>query len=226
MLKLISLKLGVALSILGLLAACATQPHHAQTDYTAFKKAQPHSILVLPPVNDSADVKASSSMLSQMTQPLAEAGYYVIPVALMEETFKQNGLTAPAEIEQVSPAKLRDIFGADAVLFSKITQYGSVYRVVDSTTVVAASAKLVDLKTGDVLWQKTARASGKEVGTNVDFGSGSLIGMLAQAAIKQVAHSLTDEGHDVAALTSTRLLSAGPPDGLMYGPRSPKFGSD
>jgi hypothetical protein len=224
MLKLISVKLVSALSVLGLLAACATHQPHA-TDYTAFKKAQPHSILVLPPVNDTTDVSASTSMLSQMTLPLAESGYYVIPVAVMEETFKQNGLTAPVDIEQVAPTKLREIFGADAVLFSKISAYGSIYRLVDATTVVTASAKLVDLRTGDVLWQKVATANGNEVGANAGV-NGGLIVMLVQAAVKQVAHSLTDEAHDVAGLTSSRLLSAGPPNGLLYGPHSPKFGSD
>jgi hypothetical protein len=223
MLKLISLKLVSALAVLGLLAACASPPRHA--DYTAFRKEQPHSILVLPPVNETTEVQASSGLLSQMTLPLAEAGYYVIPVALMEETFKQNGLTTPAEVAQVAPAKLREIFGADAALYSKITQYGSVYRVVASTTVVDASAKLVDLKTGDVLWQGTGHATGDEAGANFS-GSYGLIGMLVQAAVKQVAHSLMDESHDVAALTSARLLSAGAPNGLLYGPRSPKFGTD
>lgn len=221
--KFISLKLVAGVSVLGLLAACAAPSQHM--DYAAFKKAQPRSILVLPPVNETSDVKASSGLLSQMTLPLAEAGYYVMPVALMDETFKQNGLTTPAEIEQVAPAKLHDIFGADAVLYSKITQYGSVYRVVDSSTVVAASAKLVDLRTGDVLWQGTGQANGNELGANFNVGFG-LVGMLAQAAVKQVAHSLTDDGHDVAALTSSRMLSAGRPNGLLYGPHSPRYGTD
>ena len=225
MLKLISLKLIAALAVLGLLAACAgpQPPRHA--DYTAFKKEQPHSILVLPPVNDSSDVNASASLLSQMTLPLAEAGYYVIPVALMDETFKQNGLTAPAEIAQVAPAKLREIFGADAVLYSTITQYGSVYRVVSSTSIVDATAKLVDLKTGDVLWQGAGHATGEDVSPSFNAGYG-LASMLVQAAVKQVAHSLTDDSHDVAGLTSARMLSAGPPTGPLYGPRSPKFGTD
>ncbi|RKT13460.1 hypothetical protein B0G69_6613 [Paraburkholderia sp. RAU2J] len=224
MFKSISLKLIFAASLLSLLAACAVKPVK-QMDYTAFKNSQPRSILVLPPVNETTDVNATASMLSQMTMPLAEAGYYVMPVALVEETFKQNGLTSPAEIAQVAPEKLRSIFGADAVLYTKITQYGSVYRIVDSTSVVDASAKLIDLKSGDVLWQGTGHATGKEVGTNFSVGT-SLVGMLAQAAVKQIAHNLMDEAHDVAGLTSTRLLSAGPPNGLLYGPRSPKFKTD
>ena len=224
MFKFTSLKLLFAASLLGLLAACAAPTQH-QTDYTAFRKSQPRSILVLPPVNETADVKATAGLLSQMTMPLAEAGYYVMPVALVDETFRQNGLTTPTDIQAVAPAKLREIFGADTALYTTITQYGSVYQVVDSTTVVAASAKLMDLKTGEVLWEGTGRATDKELGMNVNMGSG-LIGALAQAAVKQVAHTLSDSGYDVAGLTSRRLLSAGQPNGLLYGPHSPKYGSD
>ncbi|MFP3566854.1 DUF799 domain-containing protein [Paraburkholderia sp. SIMBA_030] len=221
--RFLSLRFLFALSMAALLTACAAPVQHA--DYTAFRKSQPRSILVLPPLNETSDVQATYGMLSQMTQPLAESGYYVVPVAVMDETFRHNGLATPVDIQEVSPAKLREIFGVDTALYSKVTQYGSTYRVIDSTTVVAASAKLVDLKTGDVLWQGTGRATGKEVGMNVNVGSG-LVGMLVQAAVKQVAHTLTDESHDVAALTSTRLLGAGPPNGLLYGPRSPKYGTD
>ncbi|KVN88037.1 hypothetical protein WJ96_10030 [Burkholderia ubonensis] len=224
MFKTISFKLLSVLSIVALLSACAQPVKHA--DYTAFKKSQPRSILVLPPVNETSDVAATYGMLSQMTLPLAEAGYYVVPVAVMDEAFKQNGLTNAAEIQDVPPAKLREIFGADAVLYSKVSKYGSVYQVIDSTTVVTASAKLVDLKTGDVLWQGKGSASGKELGNNVNVGGFGIVGMLVQAAVKQIAHSLTDEAHDVAGLTSNRLLSAGPPTGLLYGPRSRKYGTD
>ncbi|HZZ09516.1 MAG TPA: DUF799 domain-containing protein [Paraburkholderia sp.] len=223
MFKTISFKLIAGMSALALLAACAAPAGH--TDYTAFRKSQPRSILVLPPANETADANATFGLLAQMTKPLAESGYYVVPVAVMEETFKQNGLTVPAEIQAVPAAKLRSIFGADAALYTTITKYGSVYRVVDSNTVVTASAKLVDLKTGDMLWQGSASATGKEVGLNVGVGGG-LIGTLVQAAAKQMAHNLSDESSAVAALTSQKLLSAGPPNGLLYGPHSPKYGTD
>ncbi|HGL4260571.1 DUF799 domain-containing protein [Burkholderia dolosa] len=221
MFKTLSFKLMSVLSIVALLSACA-QPVK-RPDYTAFKKSQPRSILVLPPINETSDVAATYGMLSQMTLPLAESGYYVVPVAVMDETFKQNGLTNPTEIQQTSPAKLREIFGADAALYSKVSQYGTVYRVLASATVVSASAKLVDLRTGDVLWQGRASASSDEGGNN---GGGGLIGMLVTAAVKQIANTLMDQSHNVAGVTSGRLLSAGPPNGLLYGPHSPKYGTD
>lgn len=213
MFKSLSFKLMSVLSLVALLSACA-QPVK-RPDYTAFKKSQPRSILVLPPLNETSEVGATYGMLSQMTLPLAESGYYVVPVAVMDETFKQNGLTNAAEIQETPPAKLREIFGADAALYTKVSQYGTVYRILASATVVSASAKLVDLRTGDVLWQGRASAASDE-GSN--SGGGGLIGMLVVAAVKQIANTLMDQSHDVAAFTSGRLLTAGPPTGLLYGP--------
>jgi hypothetical protein len=213
------------LAVAAMLAGCAGQGAATHVDYTALRAAKPRTIVVLPPLNETADVNATNGMLSQMTMPLAESGYYVLPVAEVAETFRQNGLTSPAEIQDVPLAKLRSIFGADAVLYTKVTQYGSVYQIVDANTIVAASAKLVNVADGAVLWQGSARASGKELG-DASIGNAGLIGALVQAAVKQIAHSLTDESHKVAGLTSQRLLSAGHPDGLLYGPHSPKYSTD
>ena len=85
-------------TLLALLGGCAPTK---SVDYSAFKQAKPRSILVLPPLNESPDVKATYSMLSQVTFPLAEAGYYVVPVALADETFRQNGLTSAGDVHQV-----------------------------------------------------------------------------------------------------------------------------
>jgi len=50
--------------------------------------------------------------------------------------------------------------------------------------------------------------------------------MLITAAVKQIINTSTDAGHPIAGITSQRLLSAGQRTGLLYGPRSPKYGTD
>lgn len=207
---------------IALLGGCAQQPA-ARYDYSAYKASKPASILVLPPVNESPDVKATYSLYSQVTQPLAEAGYYVLPVALVDETFKSNGLTNAADIQETSPAKLREIFGADAGLYITVTEYGTKYVVIDSQTTVTAKARLVDLKTGVTLWTGAASASSNEGNNN---SGGGLIGMLITAAVKQVINSSSDAAHPIAGVTDARLLSVGHNAGLLYGPRSPKYGTD
>lgn len=212
------LKLAACVSIAAFAVGCATKK--PAYDYTAFKAAKPRSIVVLPPLNNSPEVNAGSSVYAQVTYPLAEAGYYVLPVALVSETFKQNGLTTPADIHAVDAKKLHDIFGADAAMYVTITKYGSTYTVLDSVVVVAAEAKLVDLRSGQVLWTGTASASNNEGGNN---GGGGLIGALVAAAVKQILNSTTDASHPVAGVASARLLSGGGNGAMLYGPRSASY---
>jgi hypothetical protein len=203
--------------VLGL-AACATQQPF---DYTEYRKARPASILVLTPVNQALDVKASNSLLSYATLPLAEAGYYVFPVGVAYDTFRQNGLSTPEDVHAVSVSKLHDIFGADAALYVTVTQYGTKYAVLASNTIVAASAKLVDLRSGAVLWTGSASAAADEGQNN----NGGLVGLLVKAVVNQIINSATDRSHQVAAVTSQRLLSPRT-NGVLYGPRSPMYGKD
>lgn len=211
----LALVLGTALALGG----CAT---HTPMDYTAFKQAQPRSILILPPLNDSPDVKATVSMLSHSTYPVAEAGYYVFPVTLVSETFQQNGLHNPPEIHDVSIQKLREIFGADAALYMRVKQYGSSYAILSSAAIVTAEAKLVDLRSGQVLWTGVATASSEEGNNN----QGGIAALLVTAIVKQIMNNVMDMSHTVAGKTAVRLLTAGTPNGLLHGPRSPNYGKE
>lgn len=205
-----------ALILAALLTGCATPKAY---DYTALKQAKPRSILVLPPVNESLDVKATYSLLSQSSKPLAEAGYYVLPVALVDETFRQNGLTEATDMHAVDLKKLHEIFGSDAVLYLNVKRYGSTYYVIGSATVVEAQARLVDARTGALLWDGTASASSEE-GKNNNAG---LVGLLITAVVQQVLSSAMDQSHDIAGITSQRLLSVRAGNGLLPGPRHPAY---
>ena len=99
-------------------------------------------------MNESPDVNATWGMLASTALPLSEAGYYVFPVAVAEQTFKQNGLTNAADIHAVRPEKLHEIFGNDAVLYITVTEYGTSYQILDSVTTVSAKARLVDSRNG------------------------------------------------------------------------------
>lgn len=199
-----------------LLSGCVTT--QGNVDYSAFRESKPASILVLPPLNASVDVAATAAVLSQATLPLAESGYYVVPVAVMEETFRENGLVTPEDVHEVSASKLHEIFGADAALYMTVKEYGSQYAVVASTVTVEIDAALIDLRSGAKLWDGQKRLSYSGNNSN-----GGLLGMLIQAVVDQVVNTLSDRGYDVAGMTSQALLSAGQPGGILYGPRSPHY---
>lgn len=200
----------------GIATGCASTQ---APDYTAFRAAKPRSILVLPPANASPDVRASYSVMATVTRPLAESGYYVFPVALVDQTFRENGFTEPGDMHQAPLSKISEVFGTDAVLYITVNEYGAKYTLVDSQVIVSASARLIDARSGQLLWQGEASASNAEGRGQSNAG---LAGMLIGALIRQVSNSLGDQGYAVARMTSNRLLHARR-GGLLPGPRSPEY---
>ncbi len=207
-----------ALVATSLLGGCVEMKPY---DYTALRAHRPRSILVLPPLNESTDVNGGYSVLSTVSAPIAEQGYYVYPVSVVDQYLRENGLPTAGEMHQVPLAKLREIIGADAVLYLDLMQYGSKYHLVSSDTIVALKGRLVDAVSGDVLWDGQTVAMQNSNGN----GSGNLLADAIAALITQAINSKTDSGHRVAFLASQQLFLA-PGRGLLYGPHHPKYGTD
>lgn len=198
---------------------CANKP--PGYDYSAFQQAKPASLLVLPPTNQSPEVKATPAVWAHATRPLAEAGYYVLPVTLVDETLRQNGVQSPQEAHEIPYARLREVFGADAAVYVTIARYGTSYQVVGSETRVEVAAKLVDLRSGALLW------AGKAVATSAEQSQqnqGGLVGLLVAAVVQQIVHTTSDAAFNYAGIAQARLLGAPRYNGVLPGPRSPLYG--
>jgi hypothetical protein len=206
------LHFGILIATLALTGCVTSTPY----DYTNFRAHPPRSVVVLPPLNESTDIRGTYSYLSTVTRPLAEMGYYVFPVAEVDELMKENGLPTAGEMHQVSLDKIASIIGADAVLYVSLKKYGSKYVVLSSVTTVSAEAKLVDVKSGITIWEGQAVAQQ----SSGDSGGG-LIGMLVTAAVTQVVNSATDPAHDVSSMANFQLLAT-KDHGLLHGPYFPK----
>lgn len=199
----------LGLAYMVLFAGCV-----APYDYTNFRANPPRSILVLPPLNESTDMHATYGYLSTITRPIAEMGYYVYPVAVVDQVMKENGLPTAGEMHQVSLAKIHEVVGADAVLYVTIKQYGSKYQIISSTTTVAAEAKLVDVKTGTLLW------AGK-VTLAQSSSSGNILVDLVASPFSQAINSSTDAAHGLSGVANYQLLTV-KDHGLLTGPYYPK----
>ena len=197
-----------------LLATLLTVGCKTPYDYTNFRAHPPRSLLVLTPLNESTDVRGTYGYLSSVSRPLAEMGYYVYPVAVVDQFMKENGMPTAGEMQQVPLAKIHDIFGADAVLYLTVLNYGSKYRVITSTTVVSAKGKLVDVLSGVTLWEGTATVEQSS-------SSGNLIADLIVAAVDQAINSSTDQAHNLGYQVNVQMFTARD-RGLLVGPYMPK----
>jgi len=193
-------KITFLLVLLALLSACANE--QVPPDHSALINNRPDSILVLPPLNSSVDENAVPAILASSTAPLSEMGYYVIPVTNMMETFAQNGLLTAADIHAASPAKLREIFGADAALYMEVDKYGTRYIVIDSVVEVSLAAKLVDLRSNaGTLWENRVDLAVSTRGNNQ-----GILGALISAAVNQIINTVSDKGYPVSKQATSVLF--------------------
>ncbi|WP_372880306.1 DUF799 domain-containing protein [Psychromonas sp.] len=201
----------VLICILTLTGCTAVQPY----DYTALNNAAPRSILVIPPINNSIDVTAPYSYLSTVSQPLAEKGYYVFPVSVIDAFLKENGLPTPMEMNSIPLDKIKEHIGADAVLYVTIEDWGQKFVLLSSKTIVKGNLRLVSVTTGNLLWESPIMA---EVAS--DSGGGGLAGALVNAILTQVISSINDRTPAVARMANN-IAFYSPKRGLLPGPYAP-----
>jgi hypothetical protein len=187
---------------------CVTTPPF---DYSSFRKHRPRSILVLPPLNQTTDVNAPYTYLSTITRPLAECGYYVFPVAVVDAYMKENGLPSPEEMHGVALDKIKNIIGADAVLYVTIEEWGQKYIVIQSITTIKAKARLINTASGEVIWQ------GAQAVSQGSGGGGDPIAMLITAAVTQVINTMVDYTHDLSRVANYGMIYD-PNQGFLAGP--------
>lgn len=206
----------ILFSVIGSLFVLAGCASHTPYNYEKFRAARPRSILILPPTNQSTDIQGTYSYLSTVTMPAAEKGYYIYPVAVIDQMMKENGLPSANEMHQASLKKIREIINPDTVLYLNLEQYGTKFVLLSSQTTVTVSGKLISAKSGEVLWEGRATAT-----ESSSSGGGGLADILVNAVVSQVVNSSTDRAHEVSERASHVLfLSNG--QGLLNGPYKAK----
>lgn len=188
-----------------------------RTDYRAYLDNFPKSVLVLPPINESLEVQASGMFLSTITTLLAEKGYYVLPVAVVDAVLKENGVPLPPEMHQVSIEKLDEVFHPDAVLYVTIKKWTTTYLVLNTTTTVVLDYRLVDTDTklGLWRWQQAFQYSP----SNDQSG---LIGKVIVAAAHAAQSGSGRIERDVA-VAANQMAFYQPHHGLLTGARHPDY---
>ncbi len=123
-----------------------------------FHKTRPHSILVVPVVNNSVDVMASTSVLTTLPKILGERGYYVFPVNTVKSLLEFEGLTEPQMVHSQPPETIASLFHADSILYITIHSWTSKYLLIQTTTEVDLEYSMTDTK-GNLIFHDRERLS-------------------------------------------------------------------
>jgi len=136
------------------LSGCQSTGLTKSQAYPNMYKEKPPSILVIPAINLSTAADAPQLFSSTVTQPLAEAGYYVFSVPNSHQFFATEGIVDGQQLVNIEPQRFQTLFGADSVLFVTIEKWNTNYLLTSGNVTVALKFKLVSTHTGETLWQR------------------------------------------------------------------------
>lgn len=208
-----------ALSLL--LAGCATAPP-AASDYSAFRSEAPHSILVVPALNGTTTVTAPDWLLSTISAPFGERGYYVFPANMVRGVLNDNGLSDAGLVHSVDARRLQPIFGCDSVLFINIDKWDTKYIVLKSVTEVQFSYELRSCKTNVSLWKNQQSLAYSPQGAS---GGNPLADLIADAIVAAIQKG--SPNYMPLARQANLAAAATPGHGLPAGPYRPdQYGKD
>jgi hypothetical protein len=202
-----------AAALVILTSACAANLPNPK-DYTAFQKAAPRSVLIVPVINHSNETQAADLFLTTLAVPLAERGYYVFPTNMAKKLIESEGMSDPGLVHGAPTPAIAGMFGADTVLYVEILDWKSKYVVLATNIDVKFLYTLKDGHTGAVLWQdEQAYTYSKSA------RSGNILVNLVANAITAMADNGRADYTPVAVQANVLALM---PDGqgIPYGPYS------
>lgn len=205
-------RLLASLLLVPILAGCA----QTETKRAAFPELyatdKPVTMVIVPAINESTAAEAGDFLNVTVAQPFANHGYYVIPVPIVADIFRSEGILEGSQLTGMPVSVFRENFGADSVLFLTIVGWDTIYAVVAANVSVAIEYVLISTATGEAIWSYEEKVV-------VDTGSSSgslLIDVIATA----ISTTVTDYVPIARSVHEAAIKS------MPYGGYHPKNGLD
>ena len=188
-----------------LLASCETMNHTRGELYPKMYEEKPVTLLVMPSINNSNNVEAKDLLYTSISQPLAEAGYYVISPHLAMEIFKEESAYDAENFIEGNVGMFGKVFGADAVVFSVIEEWKKKgFGIQTKLTYIVKSTR-----SNEVLFNRTCDLYLDL--NDYNYYGGGLVGSLANLAVSAINTALTE--HIVAARNCNTFIFNDIPQG-------------
>lgn len=179
------------------------------SQYAKMYEEKPATLLIMPPINKTSNVEAKDLLYTSISQPLIEAGYYVIPPLLAMEVLKAES-AYDAELFVNAPLNVfQHYFGADAVVFSEIETWTKVGLTIHTDIRYFIKSAY----TGEILFD---RKCSLVLDLRVQSGGGTMLNMLVDAVATAVRAAASD--HIIAARRANRFIFRDIPRG-KYSPQ-------
>ena len=179
-----------------------------ESQYAKMYEEKPVTLLVMPPINNSANVEAKDLLYTSISRPLVEAGYYVFSPLLAMDILKAESAYDAENFFDASLTAFNDYFGADAVVFSVIDKWAKKGMGIQANIRYVIKSAY----TSEVLFD---RSCDLYLDLSVNSGTGSVLGALVDLAASAINTAVTD--HIIAARKANYFIFRDIPRG-KYSP--------
>ena len=180
-----------------------------ESQYAKMYEEKPITLLVMPPINNSANVEAKDLLYTSISRPLAETGYYVISPLLAMDVLKAESAYDSEMFFDAPLTAFQNFFGADAVVFSVIDSWTK--KGLGIQTKIRYVIK--SAYTNEILFD---RSCDLYLDLSVNSGTGGALGALIDLAASAINTAATD--HIIAARKANYFIVRDIPRG-KYSPQ-------
>ena len=123
---------------------------------------QPRSVAILPFTLEEQvheDVSPNDLFRDCFYNYFSFLGYVDLPLETINDKLSQVGLTDNKKILELSPERLREILGVDAVIRGRVLSANNFTGGIHAETSIKAKIDMLDLRTGDILWETEHKES-------------------------------------------------------------------
>jgi hypothetical protein len=143
-----------AVVLLALLTGCASVEKNIVEVSPVFADHAPMTIVVLPVQNETVDMDAPGVFRPIVEAAVPRRGYRLLEPRHVDDVVADQNIHDPGELAAMyTPKELGELFGADAVLYTVVTQWRTTYLFVYVVISVGARFELFDAKTETLLWK-------------------------------------------------------------------------
>ncbi len=203
----------IILLILAVLSGCGQMATKRSSYPLMYGDQKPASMLIVPAINESTAADAGDLLNSTISQPLSNHGYYVMPMPIVADIFRREGVIEGSQIKGLPTKMFKENFGADSVLFMTINSWDKNYVVIAGNVSVGISYVLIATETNEILWTYE-----QTVVVDTSGGSG---GSILAGIISTAVKTATTDYLPVAAQVHAQAFKA-----LPLGEYHPRSGTD
>ncbi len=170
------------------------------------KPALVQTLAVLPFDSEANNINAPDIMQRLVYEALTGSAYQPMDIDVVNKKLAEAGIVDGGMLAAVDPVKLGKDLNVQALMYGNVASFGYTNIGFYSQRKVVLELKLVDVATGDLLWENTGNGVTRNVAFDKDQASKNLVQGLADQLIDKASKNPLAPESRLATLQALRTL--------------------